>query len=290
MKIEAFITLETVLRKGSMAAAAKQLSMTPSAVSMQIKQVEAYLGRQLFDRSGLQARPLPVAHEVADAVRHSLSRLETLKRQATVLVEGTIRLGVIDSMQPVLLPGAMSRLRADYPALHVHPTRGKSSVLIDAVKAGALDAAVVGQPETGGSGRLHWHPLLRTALSLIAPPFEGDTDIRSLFRRHEWIRYDRTTVAGRMSARYLNKYVPVHRSTIELDEVRAVVAMVSAGLGVSIVQLSEPSICATYPVKVLRLAHAPVLQFSLVARRAEADGRPLRALCDALMAVVNEKR
>jgi DNA-binding transcriptional LysR family regulator len=289
MKIEAFITLQTVLRKGSMAAAAKELSMTPSAVSMQIKQVESYLGRQLFDRSGLQARPLPIAREVADAVGYSLSQLETFKRQTTIVVEGTIRLGVIDSMQPVLLPGAMSRLRQRYPALRVHPTRGKSAILIDAVKAGTLDAAVVGQPETGGSGRLHWHPLLRTELSLIVPPFETETSLKTLFRLYEWIRYDRKTVAGRMSARYLSKHAGPHSSTIELDEVRAIVAMVSAGLGISIVQLSEPSICMTYPVNVLRLTQAPVLQFSLVTRRAEADSRPLRALRDAFDAVVSEK-
>lgn len=290
MKIEAFITLSTVLHKGSMAAAAKELSMTPSAVSMQIKQIETYLGRLLFDRSGLQARPLPIAHEVAEAVLYSLSRLESFKRQTTVVVEGSIRLGVIDSMQPVLLPGTMSHLRNRYPALRVHPTRGKSSVLTDAVKAGTLDAAVVGQPETGGSGRLHWHPLLQRELSLIVPPFETETAVKALFHRYEWIRYDRMTIAGRMSARYLSKYVRTYASSIELDEVRAVVAMVSAGLGISIVQLSEPSICMTYPVNVLPMAHAPVLRFSLVTRRAEADSRPLRALRDALVSVVQGKQ
>jgi DNA-binding transcriptional LysR family regulator len=290
MKIEAFITLATILREGSMAAAAKDLSMTPSAVSMQIKQIETYLGRQLFDRSGLQARPLPIAHEVSEAVLYSLSRLDAFKRPSTVVVAGTIRLGVIDSMQPVLLPGAMGLLRNQYPALRIQPTRGKSAVLIDAVKAGALDAAVVGQPETGGSGRLYWHPLLQKELSLIAPPLERDTDIKSLFHRYEWIRYDRRSVAGRMSARYLSKYVRGYVSSVELDEVRAVVAMVSAGLGISIVQLSEPSICLTYPVNVLRLAHAPVLQFSLVTRRADADSRPLRALRDALTSAANARQ
>lgn len=290
MKIEAFITLAAILRKGTMAAAAKELNMTPSAVSMQVKQIETYLGRQLFDRSGLQIRPLPIAYEVAEAMRLSLSRLETFRRQTTIVVDGTIRLGVIDSMQPVLLPGTMRLLRELYPALHIHPTRGKSSVLTDAVKAGTLDAAVVGQPETGGSARLHWQPLLQRELVLIVPPFEKDTSMKSLFKRHEWIRYDRKTVAGRMSARYLGTYVREHRSSIELDEVRAIVAMVSAGLGISVVQLAEPSICLTYPVNVLRLApNPPVLQFSLVTRMTDSDSRPLRALGEALESVVKAK-
>jgi hypothetical protein len=47
---------------------------------------------------------------------------------------------------------------------------------------------------------------------------------------------DRKSVAGRMSACYLSKYVCAYVSSIELDEMRAVVAIISAGLGISIVR------------------------------------------------------
>lgn len=291
MKIEAFVTLDAVLRTGTMAAAAKETNMTPSAVSMQIKQIEAYLGRQLFDRSGLQARPLPAAHEVAAAMRQALHGLETLRRQTPIRVEGTIRLGVIDTMQPVLLPGTLRILRDRYPALQVHPSRGKSAALIDAVKAGNLDAAVVGQPEAGGSARLRWHTLLRQELVLIAPPFERETSIKALLKRYEWIRYDRKTVVGRMSARFFKAQGSVRHSLIELDEVRAVVAMVSAGLGISVVQLAEPSICLAYPVKTLHPSPAlPTLRFALVTRAGDADKRPLRALKEAMDHAMKDRR
>ena len=57
MKIEMFDTLDAVLRGGSLAAAASETNLTASAVSMQMKQLETYLGQPLFDRSGHAIRP-----------------------------------------------------------------------------------------------------------------------------------------------------------------------------------------------------------------------------------------
>ena len=155
MKIEAFVTLETVLRTGTLAAAAKALHLTPSAVSLQMKQLEAYIGQQLFDRSGLEIKPLPTAYEVSETMQRALDRLETFRRRKTVVVEGNLQLGIIESMQPLLLPGMTRILRARYPALHVQSRRGKSAELTTAVKAGLLDAAVASIRE-----KLHKTPLV----------------------------------------------------------------------------------------------------------------------------------
>src|SRR6476619_7327178 len=161
MKIEMFQTLEAVLRGGSLAAAASEMNLTASAVSMQMKQIEAYLGQPLFDRSGHAIRPTPLAHEVAAAMRQGLQHLQSLRRRSVVAIEGVVRLGIIESMMPTLLPGTVSELRARYPRLELRPTRGRSIGLTDAVKSGELDGAVVAHPVGGGSVRLHSRPQLR---------------------------------------------------------------------------------------------------------------------------------
>ena len=56
MKRSFFATLEAVLRTGSLAGAAREMHVTPSAVSMQMKQLEADFGQPLFDRAGLSVR------------------------------------------------------------------------------------------------------------------------------------------------------------------------------------------------------------------------------------------
>jgi len=278
MKIEAFGLLDAVLRHGTMAAAAQEARLTASAVSIQMKKLEEYLGQQLFDRSGQQVKPLPLAFEVADVMRRASSQIESLRRPSSIVIEGTLRLGVIESMQPVLLPGSLQELRRRYPRLRVLPRRGKSAELTNAVKAGELDAAVVAEPENGGSSRLRWHGLQRCELSLIVPPDETETDLAALFARHEWIRYDRGTIAGRLAARYINAQVGEKSGDLELDAVRAIVAMVSGGLGLSIVQLSEPGLTRVFPVRVLKLRGAPVVRFALVTRTGDTGRRPLEVL------------
>jgi len=287
MKIEMFDTLDAVLRGGSLAAAASETNLTASAVSMQMKQIEAYLGQPLFDRSGHAIRPTPLAHEVAAAMRQGLQHLQSLRRRSVIAIEGVVRLGIIESMMPILLPGTFSELRARYPRLELRPTRGRSIGLTDAVKSGELDAAVVAQPEAGGSVRLNWRPLLRSEMRLIVPPQATETSVPALFKQYEWIRYDRQTISGMVAARYVTRQVRAGRGALELDSVPAIVAMVSAGLGIALVHLVDAGYCQSYPVRFVRLSRgAPAVQMSLVTRKADADSRPLRAVGDAMTAAL----
>ncbi|PLC49842.1 LysR family transcriptional regulator [Pollutimonas subterranea] len=288
MKLKAFETLSAVLAEGNFAAAAKVCHLTPSAVSLQMKQIETYLGQQLFDRSRLKVKPLPRAYDVAEAMQVARERLGELRRDIPMTIEGHLRVGIIETMQPLLLPQLIRGMRRSYPKLHLQIQRGKSLELTDAVKAGEIDAAVVGQSETGGSARLHWFPLMVQPLVMIAPPNAREDDPAELFRRHEWIRYDRRTVAGRLAARYVKQHFGAPHAELELDAVRAVMAMVNAGLGVSIVQLSEPGVLRAFPVKVIELDNAPSLRFSLVMRRSEQEERLLGALCEVIRTFLPE--
>jgi DNA-binding transcriptional LysR family regulator len=284
MKIDAFATLDAVLRSGSLAAAAAEMHLTASAVSMQMKQLELFLGQPLFDRSGHQVRPTGLAHDVASAMRDGLQRLQALRRHAPRAMEGVVKVGIIESMLPVLLPGTMAELKARYPQLELRPSRGRSIGLTDAVKAGDLDAAVVAEPEQGGSVRLHWQSLFRREMRLIVPPSATETTVQALFRQHDWIRYDRQTISGAMAARYVAAHVQSKRGTLELDSVPAIVALVSAGLGVAVVHLVDVGICQTHPVRFVRLGRgAPAVQMSLVTRKADADSRLLLAVREAMV-------
>lgn len=283
MKLETFLTLEAVLQTGTFAAAARQINVTPSAVSMQMKQLEQYLGKPLFDRSGLQARPNRLAHQVSETMRDALQNLESLRASSGLAVEGIVRVGVIESLQPVVLPGIVRFVRERHPRLELRLVRGRSSTLTASVKAGDIDAALVAQPLDGGSARLRWAPMLRRELVLIAPPAATEGNAVSLFRSYDWIRYDRNTVTGAMAAQYVASHVPEIRGTLEFDSAPAIVAMVHAGLGVSIVQTPDPVTLQSYPVRILRLGRAaPVLTLALVTRKSDDDNRSVAAVRDGM--------
>lgn len=282
MKIEVFAILDAVLRTGTIAAASRECNLTASAISIQIKNLESYVGEPLFDRSGLQVKALPLAFKISDIMKRAAAEMAQLRHTTEIAVKGVARLGMIETMQPLLLPEMFKILGADYAQVQVNLRRGKSGELTDAVKAGELDAAVVGQPEAGGSSRLHWHPLFRRELVLIAPPDETDHRLPSVFARHAWIRYDRGTIAGRLAARYVNARVDAPIAGQELDSVRAIAAMVSAGLGASVVQLAEPGLALAFPMQVFSLRQAPVLTVSMVSRKIDREKRILVAVQDVL--------
>lgn len=290
MKITLFLTLRAVVEHGTFASAATVLSLTPSAVSMQMKQLESYFGRPLFDRSGSHPRPTSFAVDVLNTIDGALTSIESMRRDHSRVVEGKLQLGVIESLQPVVLPGAIRWLRKNHPRLTLNLTRGSTSSLIAAVKAGEVDMALVAQPEKLSMTTLMWTPVLRRELVLIAPPGVSTLSLTDLFHQYDWIRYDRNTTSGSMAARFVQEKIPDFRVGMELGSLPAMVAMVSAGLGVSVLVLPDTSILARYPIQVISLgAAAPDLLFSLVSDKRHADDLAWKAVSQAVVACVREQ-
>jgi len=279
MRIEAFRTLTAVLRGGSFAAAAADMNLSPSAVSLQMKQMEEYFGQPLFDRSALQARPNAFAGEVDEVMREALSRLDALRRRSLPAVAGIVRLGTIEPLQVTLLPPLLRWVREHYPLLDVRLMRGRVTDLVEKLKTGELDAAIIVQPESGGSRRLAWTPLFREPLVAIAPPHSTEQTLAELLQRHEWIRFDKSTIGGRLAARYVARHAPHARCRVDLQSLAALTALVSEGLGVSVLPDPGAHLYAVHPVRVLPLGkHGPARQVSFVCRLPDQDNRLVQAL------------
>ena len=288
MKFSFFETLEAVLRTGSLSRAADEMNLTPSAVSMQMKQVEVFFGQPLFDRSGLQVKPMPFAHEVASVMQLPMQQIEQLRRRNSIQIEGTIRLGVIESMQASLLPGVIQHLLKKHPALQLKPARGRAVELIAAVKANELDAAIVVQPVKGGSQRLHWQHLFKNELVVIAPPNAKAAKIHQLFCDYPWIRFDASTSTGKLAAQWIGQNMPQAQRSMDLPSVHAVLSMVNAGLGVSMVPSIDSRMMMAYPVRVYPIGRgAPALNVVLLTRKNEPKTRLMDALFESIQAAIS---
>lgn len=290
MKLEAFGTLNAVLRCGSFAAAATEMNLSPSAVSLQMKHMEAYFGQPLFDRSSLSARPTAFAREVNDAVQETLQRLDGLRRRHSPALAGRVRLGTIEPLQVSLMPALLRCVAARYPQLDVRPVRGRVSELVDQLNRGEIDAAIITQPETGGSRRLSWTPLAKEKLIGIAPLAARTGTLAECFAAYEWIRFDRSTVGGRIAARYVAKHAPEARSRIDVQSLAALTAMVSEGLGVSVLPDPGPGVLQVHPVRVLPLGkNGPSRQIAFACRLADQDNRLVQALLDGARSAYAER-
>ena len=284
MKFEFFITLNAIIRNGSFAGAADDMGLTASAVSLQVKRLEEYLGQPLFDRSGRTSRPTPLARELAENVRTALEAVEAARTRQTVTLTGRVVLGAIRSLQPTMIPLVLGEISRRHPDLGVRVIQGDSVELLDQLKAGRLDGAALIRPLSGGSSRLYWQDLVRQPFVFVAPPDTGARTVKSLIKEHNWLQFDTSLTSGRVAASHMHRVAPGLKPKFELESIEAVLAMVSAGLGVSIIPQLRGAMTAAYPVREISLGkNAPVRHIAFACRGGDADNRRVMALRDALL-------
>lgn len=129
--------------------AAEACSVTQPALSMQIHEMEQNLGLALVERtrSGVQlttkgqqvaARCARILGDVRDLVAYA--------QHANTVLAGTLRLGVIPSVAPYMLPPLLPLLREAYPELELHVRETQTQVLIDELLEGKLDVLLLALP------------------------------------------------------------------------------------------------------------------------------------------------
>jgi DNA-binding transcriptional LysR family regulator len=283
MNLTMLVTLRTILEQGSFTAAAGVVGCSPSAVSLQVKQLEQYFGKPLFDRSTRVVAPTAFAHEVVSAVGDFSHRLQMLRSRPVVEVAGRIRVGVITSMQSDVLPQALHELRRKHPSLDVVvPPLNDSDEMVSELKAARLDVALLVRPEAGGSRRLVWRELHRQPYVLLAPPNASRKTVRQLLEAYDWIGYDLSLSGGRVAARYVRCLKPDARCVMELRSMDAIVAMVAQGLGVSVVPQPRRPLVDAYAVREVGLgSRAPFRKLSLVWRNSDEGSRNVEAVAEA---------
>ncbi|HEX7864138.1 MAG TPA: LysR family transcriptional regulator [Variovorax sp.] len=283
MNLTMLVTLRTILEQGSFTAAAGVVGCSPSAVSLQVKQLEQYFGKPLFDRSTRMVVPTDFAREVVSAVGDFSHRLQMLRSRPVVEVAGRIRVGVITSMQSDVLPQALHALRGKHPSLDVVvPPLNDSDEMISELKAARLDVALLVRPESGGSRRLVWRELHSQPYVMLAPPSAAGKSARQLLEAYDWVGYDTSLSGGRVAARYVRSLKPDARCVMELRSMDAIVAMVAQGLGVSVVPQPRRPLVDAYAVREVGLgSRAPFRKLSLVWRNSDEGSRNVEAVAQA---------
>lgn len=280
MSIRDLRTFLAIAESGSFAAASRAVHRTQSAVTMQIKALEDQIGAPLFDRS---KRP-PVLNDLArtlipKATEVVLAYDRLFQTVAGGTVEGHIRLGAVPSVMTGIMPKALVALRAKYPRLHVELAMGLSADLVERVRRGTVDAAIVSELQ-GRDTELRWSPFAREPLVLLAPMDAQDLSIEDLCSTYPFIRYTRHAWVGQLIDRYIRKRRLPINETMTLDTLEAITTMVHHGLGISIVPLRGIGEAYVLPVQRVALPGPAVFR---VLGLVDALEHPKRALTDALL-------
>ncbi len=138
--------LVAIADESTFGAAAVHCHVSQPGLSAQVREVEELLGVRLFDRDRRGATVTPAGEEVVARAREVLAAtrdlVEAARRRARPLV-GPLRLGVIPTIAPYLLPGCLPAVRREYPELRLMLREEKTEVLLDLVARSRIDAALL---------------------------------------------------------------------------------------------------------------------------------------------------
>jgi LysR family hydrogen peroxide-inducible transcriptional activator len=129
--------------------AAASCFVSQPTLSTQIRKLEEELGLPLVERAPRKVMLTPAGQEAAARARVIVSEVEQLKeaaRRSRDPEAGTVRLGIFPTLGPYLLPHVIPRIRERFPELELLLVEEKSDVLLDRLREGKLDAALLALP------------------------------------------------------------------------------------------------------------------------------------------------
>ena len=181
--------LVAVAELGGFSRAAARCHVSQPSLSAQVALAEGALGVRVFERDRRSVRVSPAGAVILGRARQVLlaaNDLASAARQHADPFTGTIRVGVIPTVCPYLLPEIAPSLRETYPRLAIVWTEDKTATLVDRIMAGELDAAILARDTKAGGlefveiGRDPFllasapdHPLMRSAKRLTTAALEG---------------------------------------------------------------------------------------------------------------------
>ena len=281
MGIREFKTFVAVAERGSLSAAADLLCLSIPAVSAQVGKLEEELGAVLLDRAHKPARLTQAGLAVLGKAREVVALYEQIGDAVADRSEltGNFVLGSIPTALTGVIPRALLALRAAHPRMQVKVHHGLSPSFVELLRQGSVDAAIISEPRTPLPD-LRWEPFAEEPVLVIAPrDARGATD-EQLLRELPYIRFNRHFWVSERIEDVLASRRIVLRESMELDSLEAIAMMVSHGLGVSIVPVSQSSFLRFHRLKAVPLGKPPLSRSIGLAERAT---NPKRRLTEALL-------
>jgi DNA-binding transcriptional LysR family regulator len=134
-----------VADEGGFTRAAERVHVAQPGVSAQIRKLERELGHELFDRTSRSVRLTEVGAAVLPHARNALAAVEGARLavdELTGLLRGHVAVGTVTS-HDVDLPGLLAAFHCDHPAVEITLTEATSDELVDGLRGGELDLAIV---------------------------------------------------------------------------------------------------------------------------------------------------
>lgn len=287
---------EALARLGHFGQAAEVCAVTQPALSMQMKELEAVLGAPLLERAPRQVRLTGFGELFlvrAQKILREVSGLEDLARLAAAQgsgarMAGRLRIGVIPTVAPYLLPKVIGRLTALYPGLDLSLRETVTPRLLQELQEGRLDCALVALPVS--EPWLEEMALFSEAFVLVRPEADAGRPVPdpAALREMRLLLLEEGHCFRDQALSFCAMSGVRAREVMDGSSLATLVQMVGAGIGVTLIpEMAVPVETRSAAVSVARFRDPqPMRQVGLVWRRSTPLAEALREIAGAVQAAV----
>ena len=278
---------DALARHGHFGRAAEACAVSQPALSMQIKEMEQALGGVLLERSARQVALTKFGEELLQRVRdilRSVDELGDFARASQDRLAGRLRVGMIPTIAPYLLPKVIENLARMHPELDIHVRETLTQKLIKEVAEGRLDTAIVALPVSEPS--LTEVALFTENFLLVRPGEDEGTPVpsREMLREMKLLLLEEGHCFRDQALSFCNMRSSPPREVLDASSLSTLVQMVGAGIGVTLIpEMAVPVETRSAPVSVARFRNPqPSRTIGMVWRRTSPLARQLLQISEVV--------
>lgn len=229
---------EALAKHGHFGRAADVCAISQPALSVQIKDLEQSLGARLFERGTRHVRLTVFGEAFAIRVRsilRAVDELGALARASADGLSGRLRIGVIPTIAPYLLPDLISAMAQAHPDVDVHVRETLTEKLLDELNSGTIDLAILALPIEDAN--LVELPLFEEALMLVRPASEAGTPVpnRDSLRDMRLLMLEEGHCFREQALSFCDMRGVRQREGLDGSSLSTLVQMVGAGIGITLI-------------------------------------------------------
>jgi len=230
--------VEALARHGHFGRAADSCAISQPALSMQIRDLEETLGLDLFERGARQVRLSAFGTEFvarSGAILRAVDELADLARASQGRLAGRLRIGVIPTVAPYLLPTIIGRLAVSHADLDLHLHETVTPRLLAELAEGRLDTAIVALPVSEAS--LYEVALFSEEFVLVRPERDGSKPVPDpeVLREMRLLLLEEGHCFRDQALSFCNARSALPRELLDGSSLSTLVQMVGADIGVTLI-------------------------------------------------------
>ena len=256
MHLETLQVFCDLVETGSFSAAAAHNFITQSAVSQQVRALEARFDRSLIERTKGHIQPTPAGQLLYQVGKEISTRYRELREQMQSfgsVVSGSVRLATVHSVGLYELSDPLKKFLKAYPQVSVHIEYSRANKIFDDVLSGRIDLGIVAYPTR--RPQITIIPFREDRLVLVCAPHHPFAERKAISIKdldgQNFVGYERDLPTRRATDRVFRRKNISVRYVIELDNIETIKRVVEIGTGVALVP--EPTVKQEVKNRTLRV-------------------------------------